>query len=90
MLQNVRLNTIVVSWSEGGPGIHRIYPDADDGDLYFCPGERVHYEFLLRDGFRDVLAWNPGDANKDVALWARNCAVLSGARIARPIRSDCI
>eukprot|EP00803_Ostreobium_quekettii_P005817 evm.model.scf_128EXC.6 EVM.evm.TU.scf_128EXC.6 scf_128EXC:41751-50091(-) len=70
----------------GGRGIDRIYVDASEGDLYFCPGDRVHYEFKLRDGFRDVVAWNPGDEDIETAMWARYCAVLSGARIARPVR----
>lgn len=61
-----------------------MYVDAYDSTVKFCPGDRSHFEVLLREGLTDLGTLNRGLTQEHNSEFAE-FVVLTAAQVARPI-----
>ena len=66
-----------------GP-LERVYIDAQGATVKFCPGDRTHFEVLLREGFTDMGALNSFLAHERHSDFA-DFVVLTPAQSGRPV-----
>ena len=66
-----------------GP-LERIYIDAQGSTVKFCPGDRTHFEVMLRQGFTDMGALNSFLAHERHSEFA-DFVVLTPAQSGRPV-----
>jgi len=64
--------------------VDRTYVDAYDSTVKFCPGDRSHFEVLLREGLTDLGTLNRGIGQEHHSEFAE-FVVLNAAQVARPI-----
>ncbi|DBA82477.1 hypothetical protein WJX79_005540 [Trebouxia sp. C0005] len=64
--------------------VDRMYVDAYDSTVKFCPGDRSHFEVLLREGLTDLGTLNRGLTQEHNSEFAE-FVVLTAAQVARPI-----
>ena len=60
----------------------RLYVSAKGGDVFLCPGDRSYHEIILREGLRDVAAYNPHDRQP---ASAPHFVSMPAGRVARPV-----
>ena len=63
----------------------RLFVSAKGGDVFLCPGDRSYHEIILREGFRDVGAYNPHDRQP---ASAPHFVSMPAACVARPVTCD--
>ena len=64
----------------------RLYVSAKGGDVFLCPGDRSYHEVILREGLRDVGAYNPHDRQP---ASAPHFVSMPAGRVARPVTCAC-
>jgi len=62
--------------------VDRLYVGAKGGDVFLCPGDRSYHEVILREGLRDVGAYNPHDRQP---ASAPHFVSMPAGRVARPV-----
>ena len=62
--------------------VDRLFVSAQGGDVFLCPGDRSYHEIILREGFRDVGAYNPHDRQP---ASAPHYVAMPAGRVARPV-----
>ena len=62
--------------------VDRLYVSGKGGDVFLCPGDRSYHEIILREGLRDVAAYNPHDRQP---ASAPHFVSMPAGRVARPV-----
>lgn len=55
--------------------------NTNDGDVYFCPGNRQYYSYVWRQGFSDTIVAHPGV----FAEWMTCLASVGAGKVAVPV-----
>ena len=79
--------SLTAAWCFAEEVVDRIFVNAKGGDVFLCPGDRSYHEIIVREGFRDVGAYNPHDQNPASAPYFVS---MPAARVARPVTCVCL
>lgn len=64
--------------------VNRLYVDAYNSTVKFCPGDQTHFEVLLREGLQDLGTLNRGVLMEHYSEFSE-FVVLTSAQVARPV-----
>jgi hypothetical protein len=61
-----------------------VFVNTDQGDVYFCPGNRQYYSFQWRQGYSDTVVGHPGVH----ADWTTGMATVGAGKIGVPVKLE--
>lgn len=61
--------------------LNRVFVNTNDGDVYFCPGNRQYYSYVWRQGYSDTIVAHPGVFSE----WMTCLASVGAGKIAVPV-----